>query len=169
MSMKDVVGEVTKEMRADPASIAGIDQDELRRRIYERANTYTQQGIPVEGFDPKLTPPDRPAPPPKPAAPPEQPSFLSRFNPFASSDTPTTTPPSSTTSTTLQAPGPTATSASGLPPELSFLDAVPLTLPEQHAQVGQLVQAMKQGTPMQQLVNWGHAIADMPNQQALPR
>jgi len=115
------------------------------------------------------TPPQTPTPPQNEAAtraretPPEE-GGVSR------TVTGTTTPPPSTTSTTLPPPGPTAESASGLPPDImAILDQVPLTSQDQVLQVRQLQDAYSKGMPPEQARNWALYIAQPPQRRAAPR
>ena len=173
-TMKDVANKVFGEMHAEHPDIEP-DPDEARRRIYNRAQTLTKQGIKIDDFDPTLTPPEAPPPPPKPEAPPQQSwsDWAKSWVPgggTSTTETPTTTPPTSTTSTTMPAPtpGPTAQSTTGLPPSVeSILAGVPLTSRDQVEQVHRLVQAAP-GMQEQDLINWATFIARPPQQQAAP-
>lgn len=147
-SMQGLAMEVTRELQRENPALP-IDQDELRRRVYDRAKAYTSQGITVEGFDPSIAPPQ---PPPKAGA-----AGGAQVG-AALGGTPV--------------PGPTTDPMSGLPPEVhAVLDNAPLTSPEQADQVRQLVAASKVGTPTDTLVNWAMSIARMgqPQQPAAPR
>ena len=176
MTMKDVSTEVLREMHGEQPNIEP-DPDEVRRRIYKRAQSFTQQGIKVEGFDPSIQPPEAPPPPPKPAAPPEKTWGQWLFGgggetpptPPSTTTTATTTPPTSTT-TPAPTPGPTAASSTGLPPEvMSILDQVPLTSRDQVEQVQAMHDAYNKGMPVEQLTNWAMDIAHPQPQQAAPR
>lgn len=157
LTMKDVALKVAGEMHSEQPSIEP-DPDTLRRRIYGRAKTLTAQGIKIDDFDPSLEPPAEPPPPEKPAEKPPQ--TWREWAGFGSGETPpsTTNTPTTTSSTTTTQPD-----------DWSFMDQIQLTTPEQMAQAVQLRDAVSKGMPYQAAKNWGMAIGQMPQQQALPQ
>jgi hypothetical protein len=171
MTMKDIMAEASRQAAHEAPPGMAPDPDEIRRRGYALANAYTKQGIPIEGFDPTIQPPEAPPPKPKPEAPPEKTWGQWLFGGGDTSPTPTpTTPPTSTTSTTIPAPSPTAANTGDLPPEvMSILDQVPLTSRDQVDQVQALHDAFTKGTPIETLKNWATYIARPPQPQAAPR